>query len=113
MFRGARGAALPLAALALTALGCGSSFARPTSAEVVALRPIDPGVELADLERGRELYLGKCASCHQLHEPQLFAPEAWPDKVHAMQREGRVHLSDPEALDMIRYLRAASLVARR
>lgn len=111
MPRGSRIAAL--AALTLAALGCASPLAHPTSAEVVALRPIDPGVELADLERGRELYLSKCSSCHQLHEPSLFTPEAWPGKVHAMQQERRVHLSDPEALDMIRYLRAASLVARR
>jgi len=113
MPRGPGRAPLRLAVLALTALGCASPFVRPTNAEVVALRPIDPGVELADLEHGRELYLGKCASCHQLHEPSLFAPDAWPDKVHSMQREGRVHLSDADALDMIRYLRAASLVARR
>src|SRR4051812_10629730 len=113
MLRASRDATLALAALALSAFGCVSPFAHPTSAEVVALRPIDPGVELADLERGRELYLSKCSSCHQLHAPSLFTPDAWPDKVHAMQREGRVHLSDPEAMDMIRYLRAASLVARR
>jgi mono/diheme cytochrome c family protein len=113
MFRGPRRAAFALLTGALAAIACASPFVRPSSADVVALRPIDPGVQLADLERGRSLYLAKCASCHQLHEPSLFAPEAWPDKVHAMQREGRVHLSDPEALDMIRYLRAASLVARR
>jgi mono/diheme cytochrome c family protein len=113
MFGGPRLVALALASSALSALGCASPFAHPSSADVVALQPIDPGVRLEDLERGRALYLSKCSSCHQLHEPQLFTPEAWPDKVHAMQREGRVHLSDPEALDMIRYLRAASLVARR
>lgn len=113
MPRGFTAATLALIALALSVPGCASPLAHPTSAEVVALRPIDPGVELADLEHGRELYVGKCASCHQLHEPSLFAPDAWPDKVHSMQREGRVHLNDADALDMIRYLRAASLVARR
>jgi mono/diheme cytochrome c family protein len=80
---------------------------------VSALQARDPEVRVENLEHGRSLYLQKCSSCHRLYEPASLSPDAWPDKVAGMQREGRVHLTDEELTDMLRYLRATSLVARR
>jgi cytochrome c5 len=91
---------------------CGSPFPHPTSADVAAIHPTDPSVELSDLEHGRKLYMSKCSSCHLLHPPATIAPDAWPDKVVRMQREGRVHLADDDIRDIVRYVRAASMASR-
>jgi len=94
------------------AVGCGSPFPHPSSADVAALRPSDPAAKLEDLEQGRTLYMSKCSSCHLLHAPATIAPDAWPGKVARMQSEGRVHLSEDELRDIVRYVRAASLSSR-
>ena len=105
--------AASIVALGELASACGSPFPHPTSAEVTAIHPTDPSAELADLQRGRTLYMSKCSSCHLLHAPATIAPDAWPDKVARMQREGRVHLSDDDLRDIVRYVRAASMASRR
>jgi hypothetical protein len=94
--------------LALAGSACGSSFPNPGAAEVGALRVRDPGVGLADLERGRALYLGKCGGCHLLIEPARFSPDAWPPKIERMQSEGKVRLASAELKDIERYLVSVS-----
>jgi mono/diheme cytochrome c family protein len=92
--------------------GCGAPFPHPGSAEVQVLAPSDAAVTVDALERGRSLYLAKCGACHMLYEPKAFSAAAWPNNVARMRNEKRVHLSDDDATDIVRYLRAASLVAR-
>jgi hypothetical protein len=97
-----------LYALALAGPACGSPFPSPGAAQVATLRARDPEVRLANLERGRTLYLAKCGGCHLLIEPARFAPEAWPPKIARMQSESKVHLAAAELKDIERYLLVAS-----
>ncbi len=104
---------LALGVVTLVAAGCGSPIPHPTSAEVRALGPGEPGVRVEDLERGRSLYLAKCGGCHLLHDPATIAADDWPEHVARMQREKRVRLAPDQQTDIVRYLRATSLTARR
>jgi mono/diheme cytochrome c family protein len=86
---------------------------RPTTAHVAALKPSDPSVELAALERGRSLYVGRCAQCHSLRDPTLLPPHAWMEEVAEMRRSHEVKIDDDDARDIVRYLSAVSTVSRR
>lgn len=93
--------------------GCSSAFPAPSTAELGAVRARDADARVEDLVHGRDVYLGKCGSCHLLIEPGKFASEAWPEKVERMQEEKRVHLEPAELRDLVRYLVGASAVARQ
>lgn len=100
-------------ALAFAALaGCSSGLPRPGSAHVAALRASDPSVDVPALDRGRTLYVERCANCHSLRDPTSLPAHAWPAEVEAMRRDHSVMLEEDEARDIVRYLSAVSLVSR-
>lgn len=61
-----------------------------------------PETTLADLERGRSLYVTRCGSCHRLIEPRHISPEAWPAHVDDMSE--RAKLEPEQAAAVSRYL---------
>jgi mono/diheme cytochrome c family protein len=96
------------------ALGaCAAALPEPTTADLALARADDPGISLDDLQRGRAVYGRRCGSCHALRSPGDRAPEAWPAEVNRMQREHAVRLTPEEEHDIVRYLRAASALARQ
>jgi mono/diheme cytochrome c family protein len=92
---------------------CAAGLPAPNAAQLDAARSKEPSVAMADLERGRSLYVGKCAGCHALKEPADLAPDAWAGAVEEMRTKQGVRLSDAEARDITRYLESASAVTRR
>jgi mono/diheme cytochrome c family protein len=46
-----------------------------------------PQLEPGSLERGRQLYLSKCTSCHRPVDPAKISPADWPGKIAEMNKE--------------------------
>ncbi len=97
------------AVLLAAAAGCAGALVVPDDADVGALRARFPGTTLADLQRGRTLYVSRCAACHHLHLPAERAPDAWPRIVEKMAPDANLSGTDLDVVE--RYLMAAS--ARR
>ncbi len=58
-----------------------------------------PGITLADLQTGRQNYVGHCAACHNLYMPSDFSQSEWKEIIVRMQK--RAKISD-EMTDSIR-----------
>lgn len=95
----------------LALVGCGAALPEPNATHVARLQATDPSVSLDDLERGRSLYVARCASCHTLKEPRRFSSEAWVTALRRMEIEEGVKLETTEARDIERYLVAMSTSA--
>ena len=61
-----------------------------------------PGITIAELTRGRELYVGRCSVCHQPVLPSQIAAEAWPR--HVAEMSERAHLSGEEQRLVVAYV---------
>lgn len=93
--------------LAVALAACGAA-AVPAAAQsdVARLAEKYPETTLAELQRGRELYLSRCTSCHAPVDPASIEPERWPRQVGEMSERAR--LGDEEPL-VVKYLVAQSL----
>lgn len=87
---------------ALLALACGGGLPNPSQTDAERGGARWPGLTLADLERGRTLYAGRCAACHQLYEPRSFSPQRWDLEVEKMS--ARARLSERQELEIRQYL---------
>ena len=102
-----------LLALLLLA-GCArTQLPRPTTAEAQAAQTRWPGTTVADLNRGRSLYMARCSVCHQPVQPGRIPADEWPGHVEEMRE--RAHLSIDEARLVESYLvtAASATVASR
>jgi hypothetical protein len=54
------------------------SYYTPTAANVT------PNATLAELQQGRDLYLGKCGTCHQIYSPDSFNASNWQNILSMM-----------------------------
>jgi hypothetical protein len=54
------------------------SYYTPTAANVT------PNATLAELQQGRDLYLGKCGACHQIYSPDSFNESNWQNILSMM-----------------------------
>jgi mono/diheme cytochrome c family protein len=54
------------------------SYYTPTAANVTS------NASLAELQQGRDLYLGKCGACHQIYSPDNFTASDWQNILAAM-----------------------------
>jgi hypothetical protein len=59
-------------------------------------------VELAELQQGRKLLLGKCAGCHRTPMPADHTPSEWPTKLAEMA--GRANLDGTQTRLIEKYL---------
>jgi cytochrome c5 len=92
------------------AVGCGASATPPPAqADVERLGARYPDTTLAELERGRKLYLSRCTSCHAPVAPTSIPADQWPREVFEMSE--RAGLADEEPL-VVKYLVAQSLRGR-
>jgi mono/diheme cytochrome c family protein len=100
------GRRLPLASftLVLLASGCATTIPVPTALDLDRLGGQQQTASLADLQHGRELYLGRCGSCHAPIEPARFQPSAW--RGHVLEMKQRAKLSDRDVDLMTAYLEA-------
>ena len=103
---GSRATALVLAS-ALAAAACAATLRHPTEADARAVAPRYPGTTAADLERGRSLYVRRCAGCHTVPLPGVHTPAEWPEVIGEMA--ARARLSAQDRADIERFLVALSV----
>jgi mono/diheme cytochrome c family protein len=89
-------------ALGMVVLGCAPGLPQPEPADARAAQTAFPGTTEVDLERGRTVYVRRCAACHRLHRPGELPPARWPTVVGQMT--ARAKLSPTDAADVTRYL---------
>lgn len=61
-----------------------------------------PGTSVDDLNQGRQLYIARCASCHQPVPPADVPAAEWPG--HVAEMKERSKLDDHQADLVVRYL---------
>jgi mono/diheme cytochrome c family protein len=96
-----RQAALALG-VALLAAGCAAALRHPTPGDAARASQRWPGTTVADLERGRAVYVRRCSSCHTLVLPDAYPAGDWPALVEAMTEKAR--LTPAQATDTVRFL---------
>lgn len=92
--------------LSSVALACAAALRHATPEDVTLLAPRWPGTTLGDLERGRALFVRRCAGCHMLVLPESRAPEEWPGLVDGMAVRAR--LGPEQRRDVVRFLVAVA-----
>lgn len=50
------------------------------------------GLPDKDLDRGRKIYLSKCAKCHELYEPKTYSQKDWDEWMVKMARTSKLRL---------------------
>lgn len=99
-------ASAALAGSLLAAGGCAAALRQATPEDAARLVPRWPGTTLADLQRGRSLYVRRCSGCHNVYLPRAFPPEKWPRLVDDMAVKAR--LGPGERDDVVRFLVAVA-----
>lgn len=57
-----------------------------------------------ELKAARKIYVGKCAKCHKLYDPNQYTPEKWDAWMAKMNRKARL---SPDQIDLLaRYIAA-------
>lgn len=91
--------------------GCAAGKASiPTADALGAAGGLSGGTDTAALRRGRAILVTECATCHRLFLPAEYSPEQWSGIVKRMAT--RASLSGDQAVDLERYLKAASRAAK-
>jgi cytochrome c5 len=90
------------AALAAAVAACAGQLPAPTQANAARAAERYPGATLADLQRGRGLYVDHCSGCHSLYAPSEHTAHDWPKLLGEMAK--RAKLSDPDTTLVLEYL---------
>ena len=81
-------------AVALVALLVSVSAGAPrTPPQATAVDAQRANVELAELQQGRKLLLGKCAGCHRTPMPNDYRPVEWPKQMDEMAPKARLDIA--------------------
>ena len=92
---------VPLAVAALV-VACAGTLPRPTENNVEKVATRWPGTTRADLERGRDLYMNRCSSCHALIPPGRYPESKWHDMLGEMAPRAKLGSEDRDVV--YRYL---------
>jgi hypothetical protein len=92
--------------LSLLAGACAGQLPPPSEADALRASARYPGTTVADLARGRTLYVEHCSGCHALVRPAIKQPDDWPKLVAEMT--DRAKLDERTAQEILRYLVVAS-----
>ncbi|HEU5072587.1 MAG TPA: hypothetical protein VFU02_00405 [Polyangiaceae bacterium] len=99
--------AVVLGAVLASVVACGAATTpEPRQADVVRIADQFPGTTLAELEKGRSLYLSRCSSCHAPVSPASVPAERWPHEVEEMSERARLGSDEPL---VVKYLVAQAL----
>lgn len=71
--------------LIITALACAPALYLPT--QEIADKS---GHSTEHLNRGRQLYIDNCGSCHQLHLPKEFSEPVWRNNLDSMSQKANI-----------------------
>ena len=86
----------------------------PGDADVAIAQSHWPGVTLAQLSQGYDIFSDKCTDCHETKLPQDFSVEDWHDILPKMGR--KAHLDSNQYKAVYRYIlakREAILAAKK
>ena len=83
---------------------CAAGIPQPGSEEAALARTRWPDATVAELHRGRELYVSTCAGCHSLKPLDAVPPDRWTTEVAEMRAKKGVSLQDRDAVLLVRYL---------
>lgn len=86
--------------------------ARRSPPQVTAMDAERANVELAELQQGRKLLLGKCAGCHKTPMPRDHTPAEWPAVLDDMAERAKLN-ADQERLIQQYLLTMATVEPRK
>jgi len=75
-------------------VACTATLPLVTEADAERARADSPDATVASLDRGRSLYLGRCASCHEAYHPATRTIGEWDDALTVMADRARLKASD-------------------
>ena len=84
----------------------------PTESDLGAVSSKFPATTLAELQRGRALYVAKCAGCHQLHVPAERTPLLAASETAMRMRFGMSPMLPDELLGTSMMVRNQRFVSR-
>lgn len=90
---------------------CTSVVVHPSARDASWASEKWPGTTVDDLERGRSVFVARCAGCHDLPSPAAKPADEWATVVGEMA--AGAHLTAPEQDLVLRYLSSASERLRR
>jgi hypothetical protein len=94
-------ASLFLLTAALALDGCRSAPA-PTADRAPSVNPLPPqitgGLDSEEARQARQLYLNKCARCHQFYDPAHYSDAEWQTWMHKMSRKAKLDPGQEEML---------------
>jgi mono/diheme cytochrome c family protein len=64
-----------------------------------AALPLSSGARLGQLDRGRELYVTKCARCHSVEPVTRYSAQEWREIVPDMAQKAKLNSADEAAVD--------------
>lgn len=74
-------------------ISCVSALYLPTQNDAVS-----QNTPLEKLKQGRELYIKRCGSCHNLYLPSSYTSKAWKPIMDKMQKPARIVDSQKELI---------------
>ncbi|TRZ66349.1 hypothetical protein D4R20_00705 [bacterium] len=75
---------------------CSSALYEPDS------KNVKNGTLLSELKEGREIYIRKCSSCHNLHLPEKYSESEWDHWLEIMAKKAQ--LTKQEELKVYKYV---------
>jgi hypothetical protein len=78
--------------LVIVLAGCVSALYVPTG------KNVSDQASLAELEKGRQLYIGKCGGCHSLFLPEKYNKEQWRHWVQSMEVKADINKEEGELI---------------
>jgi hypothetical protein len=85
-----------IAMLAASTLG---ACARSSPPMVTATDAERGNVEIAELEQGRKLLIGKCTACHRVPMPNEHAPAEWPKMLDEMAARSNIDITQQKLIE--------------
>ncbi len=85
---------------------CAPAVVHPAAQDVAWAERKWPGTTLAELTRGRQIYVAKCAGCHSLRRPEEYPPRVWEAWIAEMEEDSE--LLPEESGAVLRYLASTS-----
>lgn len=78
--------------------GGAGSMPKPTAKNVELAGRHGQVTTLPALKVGRNLYIGRCGSCHGLKEPGALLPAEWPEVVERMAENAKIDAGQQRAI---------------
>ncbi len=84
---------IPVFLILLGLFGCATVLYVPTEADAQS-----QSVSLDTLIAGRELYMNRCGSCHNLYLPTQYSKQEWTQILDKMQKPAKIDTTQKELI---------------